>query len=131
MPRRTPERRRRPGPRRRRRARWQRPSRPPGQRPRRLPRTMSRRTRGRRVRGRGKREAFSWLQGFQELEACGVLERAGIVRSWGALQGVLAGLAGADAHHLLERRDEDLSVADLSGARRGLDGLDDLVDQRV
>src|SRR2546430_13622145 len=58
-------------------------------------------------------------------------ERAGIFWSSGASEGVLAGLAGADAHDLLERRDEDLPVADLSGASRGLDGFDDLVDERV
>src|SRR6185436_16241833 len=48
-----------------------------------------------------------------------------------ALQRVLAGFAGADAHHLLERRDEDLAVADLAGAGRCLDGFDHALDDRV
>src|SRR5687768_5257675 len=47
------------------------------------------------------------------------------------LQRVLAGLAGADANHLFERGDEDLSVADLAGACRGLDRLDHAFDDRV
>src|SRR2546423_13925478 len=38
--------------------------------------------------------------------------------------GVFVRLAGADAHHLLDRGDEDLAVADLAGLRR----LDDRVD---
>ena len=38
------------------------------------------------------------------------------------------GLAGADAHHLLDRRDEDLAVADLAGLGRLDDGLDAAVD---
>src|SRR6187402_2694002 len=37
---------------------------------------------------------------------------------WGS-ERVLAGLAGSDADDLLERRDEDLAVADLAGARSG------------
>src|SRR3984957_3367589 len=36
--------------------------------------------------------------------------------------------AGANAHRLLERVDENLAVADLTGARRGRDGLDHLID---
>src|SRR6185369_14897464 len=44
---------------------------------------------------------------------------------------VLAGLAGPDADDLLERRDEDLSVADLAGAGSGFDRFDDPVDDRV
>src|SRR5690606_12257989 len=43
----------------------------------------------------------------------------------------LAGFAGADANHLFERGDEDLSVADLAGARSAFDGFDDPIDQRV
>ena len=39
--------------------------------------------------------------------------------------------AGADAHHLLDRGDEDLAVADLAGARRLDDRLDRALDQRV
>src|SRR5579863_400508 len=38
------------------------------------------------------------------------------------------GLAGADAHRMVEAEDENLAVADLSGFRRRGDGLDDLVD---
>ncbi len=37
------------------------------------------------------------------------------------------GLAGADAHDVLDRKDEDLAVADLSGLCRGSDCLDGLV----
>src|SRR5580765_2364678 len=48
-----------------------------------------------------------------------------------ASEGVLAGLAGADANDLLQRRDEDLAVADLAGTGRGLDRLDDPVDDRI
>src|SRR5450432_3757681 len=48
-----------------------------------------------------------------------------------ASKGVLAGLAGADADHLLERRDEDLAVADLARARGGFDRLDDAIDDRI
>src|ERR1019366_536536 len=48
-----------------------------------------------------------------------------------ALEGVLAGLAGADANDLLERRDEALAVTDLAGARRRLNRLDDTVDDGV
>src|SRR5579864_9524639 len=38
------------------------------------------------------------------------------------------GLAGADAHRVIEPEDEDLAVADLAGLRRRRDGVDDLVD---
>src|SRR5947209_848407 len=44
---------------------------------------------------------------------------------------VLAGLAGADAHDLLEGRDEHLAVADLASAGGVLDRLDDAVDEGV
>src|SRR5262245_43338464 len=37
---------------------------------------------------------------------------------------VVVRLAGADADRVLERRDEDLAVADLAGARRGGERLD-------
>ena len=40
------------------------------------------------------------------------------------LDGGLVGLAGADAHDVLDRGDEDLAVADLAGARGLHDGLD-------
>ena len=43
----------------------------------------------------------------------------------GALQGFGAGFAGADAHHLLQHGDENLAVANLSGAGGVFDGLDD------
>ena len=46
-----------------------------------------------------------------------------------ASERVLAGLAGADAHHLLDGGDEDLAVADLAGAGRALDGFDHAVHQ--
>src|SRR5664280_662111 len=46
-------------------------------------------------------------------------------------EGVFAGLAGSDADDLLERRDEDLAVADLAGAGSRLDRLDDAIDDRV
>ena len=45
----------------------------------------------------------------------------------GLLKGCGVGLAGADAHRMVEAEDEDLTVADLSGFRRGTDRLDDLV----
>src|SRR5438094_10540398 len=44
-----------------------------------------------------------------------------------ALDRGFVGLAGADAHHVLDRGDEDLAVADLAGARR----LDDRVDRAL
>src|SRR5580700_388282 len=37
------------------------------------------------------------------------------------------GLAGTDPHGVIEAEHENLAVADLSGLRRGRDGLDDLV----
>src|SRR5215468_4049716 len=40
------------------------------------------------------------------------------------LESIGTGLAGPDAHDLLEVEDEDLAVADLSGIRGLLDGLD-------
>src|SRR5215216_6338046 len=43
----------------------------------------------------------------------------------GSSEGVGVGLAGADADGALERHDEDLAVADLAGARRGRDAVDD------
>src|SRR5690606_9298949 len=48
-----------------------------------------------------------------------------------ALQCVGAGLAGADAHRLLDGGDEDLPVADLAGGRRLLERLDHLLDDAV
>src|SRR5438270_10163693 len=45
--------------------------------------------------------------------------------------GRLAGLPGADADHLLDRRHEDLPVADLARARRANHGLDRAVDHVV
>ena len=59
------------------------------------------------------------------------LERAGSVWSRAPLEGVLAGLASADAHDLLERRDEDLPVTDLPGASRVLDGFDNSESDRM
>src|SRR6185295_3914171 len=47
------------------------------------------------------------------------------------LDGRFPGLAGADAHDLLDRGDEDLAVADLAGARGLDDRLDRPVDQAV
>src|SRR5690606_37688079 len=44
---------------------------------------------------------------------------------------VVAGLAGADPDRLFDVEDEDLPVADLSGARRGLDRLDGPLDELV
>src|SRR5512135_3008755 len=49
------------------------------------------------------------------MEAMSFLMLMSSVWGWIGLQRVLAGLAGADADHLLERRDEDLAVADLAG----------------
>src|SRR5208282_4176640 len=43
------------------------------------------------------------------------------------LESVDVSLAGADAHGLGDRRNEDLAVADLSGLRGGADRLDDPV----
>src|SRR5258707_13802929 len=40
------------------------------------------------------------------------------------LKRIAVGLPRADAHDLFERRDEDLSVADLAGLGPGRDGLD-------
>src|SRR5687767_11566537 len=54
-----------------------------------------------------------------------------LFRGGRASERVLAGLAGADAHHLLERRDEDLSVADLAGPSGRLDGFDDAFDDGI
>src|SRR3569832_2352383 len=52
--------------------------------------------------------------------------------SWGGrLQRLLAGFAGADAHHLLEVVDEDLSVTDLSRSHRAFDGFDHALDEVV
>src|SRR5438874_5660690 len=45
------------------------------------------------------------------------------------LQGRVVGLAGADADHALDVRDEDLAVAHLAGLAGLDDRLDDLVDQ--
>src|SRR5690606_33510653 len=45
----------------------------------------------------------------------------------GSLQGVVAGFAGADADGLLQRRHEDLAVANLSCVRCLADCLDRLV----
>src|SRR5215469_13594531 len=54
------------------------------------------------------------------------------MRSWVAgLDGVLAALAGADADHLLDAGDEDLAVADASGARGGDDRLHRAFDDSV
>src|SRR5918994_5127230 len=44
-------------------------------------------------------------------------------------EGVAVGLAGADANRPLERRDEDLAVADLAGSRGGRDRLHDAADE--
>src|SRR5215510_12635114 len=44
------------------------------------------------------------------------------------LDGVLARLPGADADDLVDRADEDLSVADAAGLGRLDDGIDDLPD---
>src|SRR5437870_268252 len=45
------------------------------------------------------------------------------------LEGVYVAFAGADADGLLERADEDFSVADLAGAGRGGDRFDRAVDE--
>src|SRR5579864_517983 len=47
------------------------------------------------------------------------------------LQSVRAGLPGANPNHLFDRRDENLPVADLSGARGTFESLDRLVDDVV
>src|ERR1700722_16644290 len=41
---------------------------------------------------------------------------------------VAVGLAGADAHRVVDRADEDLAIADLAGLGRGQDGGDHFVD---
>src|SRR5579872_2088904 len=46
----------------------------------------------------------------------------------GASERVSVFFAGADAHSLLERIDENLAVADLAGTRRGGDRFDHLID---
>src|SRR6185369_13558875 len=46
-------------------------------------------------------------------------------------QGIVTGLAGADADRRIDARDEDLAVADPPGARRVLDRLDRLVGELV
>src|SRR5690606_32945254 len=43
----------------------------------------------------------------------------------------VAALSGADAHHLVDRQDEDLAVADAAGLGGLLDGLDHLRDLLV
>src|SRR3954469_20427901 len=43
------------------------------------------------------------------------------------LERVLVGLAGADAQHVVDRRDENLAVADLPGAGARGDDVDHLV----
>src|SRR5256885_9329580 len=45
-----------------------------------------------------------------------------------ALDRRFVGLAGADAHNVLDAGDEDLAVADLAGARRLDDGIDGALD---
>src|SRR5262249_51891159 len=45
-----------------------------------------------------------------------------------ALQSSGVGLAGADAHGVVDAVDEDLAVADLAGLGGSYDGVDDLVD---
>src|SRR5688500_7823616 len=45
--------------------------------------------------------------------------------------GAVIGLAGADAHHAVERDDEDLAVADLPGPRTLAEGVDRRLDERV
>src|SRR5215472_16147434 len=47
------------------------------------------------------------------------------------LESVRAGLAGSDAHDLLEVEDEDLAVADLPGIGGFLDGLDRAIEELV
>src|SRR5437660_1406686 len=44
------------------------------------------------------------------------------------LDGGVAALVGADAHHFVERNDEDLAVTDLAGLSRAHDGVDRLAD---
>src|SRR5215470_4002318 len=44
------------------------------------------------------------------------------------LQSCRIGLARADAHGVIETKDENLAVADLAGLGRRADGLDNLVD---
>src|SRR5713101_443262 len=56
--------------------------------------------------------------------------RSALPVRWGLDCGFV-GLAGADAHHVLDRGDEDLAVADLAGARRLDDGVDRAFDLRV
>src|SRR5712691_8728771 len=47
------------------------------------------------------------------------------------LDGLLAALAGADADHVVDAGNEDLSVAELAGARRLHDRVDGSIDQRL
>src|SRR6185312_10931618 len=57
-------------------------------------------------------------------------QRSRAARRW-TLDGRLPALARADADDLLDRRDEDLAVADLAGARRLDDRLDRALGERV
>src|SRR5262245_6014719 len=64
----------------------------------------------------GRISLTSWSYSCPYCLRCGLLERRGI------------GLAGADAHGVLQIEDEDFSVADLSGLRGAGYGADDFVD---
>src|SRR6185312_9486053 len=59
------------------------------------------------------------------------LARGHAVLLWRELDGVFAALAGANADDLVDRRDEDLAVADASRLRGVRDGLDHLMDEIV
>src|SRR4249919_1226490 len=64
----------------------------------------------------GRISSTSWSYSCPYCLRCGSLESRGV------------GLAGADAHGVIQIEDKDLSVADLSGLRGIGDGADDLVD---
>src|SRR3982750_3993128 len=57
--------------------------------------------------------------------------RQGVRRASVQLDRIVAAVAGADADRLLDRNDENLAVADASGARGILDRLNDIVDEAV
>src|SRR4029079_16282023 len=73
------------------------------------------RKRGRRA-PHGRISSTSWSYSCPYCLRCGLLESCGV------------GLAGADAHGVVQIEDKDLSVADLSGLRGIGDGADDLAD---
>ena len=57
--------------------------------------------------------------------------RGAVGRGGGRSEGVVALLAGADAHDAIDRRDPHLAVTDLLGAGSGDDDVDDVIGEGV